>query len=169
MIRDNDLLIRTEAVRCLGRVGRPEDATVLMQIMTLDNNPDCQIAAIEALGTLKLVDPRTPGYLVKAMENDDPAIRLASYQSLKKITGKDLGVEVKVWREFLAKKEAADSRELANLPQLPGATVTLPQLPGASDTLPQLPGASSSGPRGRQAVQNPVLDASARPASSVYR
>ena len=105
LVRDPDPLIRAEACRSLGKIGRPEDATVLMQAMTLDTNPDCQVAAIEALGTLKASDPRTPGYLVQAMENDDPAIRLAAYESLRKVTGKDLGVKTEPWRTLIVASE----------------------------------------------------------------
>ena len=105
LVRDPDPLIRVEACRSLGKIGRPEDATVLMRAMTLDTNPDCQVAAIEALGTLKTSDPRTPGYLVQAMENDDPAIRLAAYEALRKITGKDLGVKVDPWRALIVANE----------------------------------------------------------------
>ncbi len=103
LITDSDVLIRTEACRSLGRLGRPEDATVLMRMMTLDNNPDCKVAAIDALGTLKAVDPRTKGFLVQTMEDsDDPAIRLACLQAMRKLTGKDLGVKPEAWRADLA-------------------------------------------------------------------
>ena len=106
LVRDPDVLVRTEACRSLGKLGKPEDATILMQIMTLDSDADCQIAAIEALGALKSVDPRTPSYLVQAMdENENPAIRLAAVQTLRKLTGKNLGVKAEAWREYLATKD----------------------------------------------------------------
>lgn len=110
LVRDPDALIRVEACRALGKVGRPEDATVLMQAMTLDTNPDGQVAAIEALGLLRSTDPRTPSYLVQAMDSDDPAIRLAALQSLRKITGKDLGVRPGPWREMVVGRSPAPAK-----------------------------------------------------------
>jgi HEAT repeat protein len=108
LVTDNDTLVRTEAIRALGKLGRPEDATILMQRMTLDPSNDCRVAAIEALGSMKAADPRTPGYLVDAMENDDPGIRLAAYQSLKQITKHDAGVKTEAWRTYLASKDLPD-------------------------------------------------------------
>jgi len=123
LVRDPEVLVRTEACRSLGKLGRPEDSTVLMQMMTLDSDPDCQVAAIESLGTLKSVDPRTPDYLVRAMdENENPAIRLAALQSLRKITGKNLGVQADAWREYLASKDepkpAKKAKRVAKTPTL---------------------------------------------------
>ena len=43
-------VIRVEACRALGKVGQPEDATMLARIMTVDKLEDCRIAAIEGLG-----------------------------------------------------------------------------------------------------------------------
>jgi hypothetical protein len=41
------------------------------------------------------------------MEHDDPAIRLASVESLRKVTGQDHGVEVAKWRKALGAQVAA--------------------------------------------------------------
>jgi len=111
LVRDPSAEIRAEALAALGKIGRPEDATVLMQAMKLDADPNCQVAAIESLGLLKSADPRTAGYLVQSMENDDPAIRLAAVRSLRKITGKDLGVKAEAWRGYVSSR--------ANAPEAP--------------------------------------------------
>jgi HEAT repeat protein len=92
-------IVRQEACRALGKVGRPEDATILARIMSVDPLEDCRIAAIEGLGELKSKDPRILDVLVENMDHDDPAIRLASLKALRKITGKDLGVEPAAWRK----------------------------------------------------------------------
>ncbi len=84
-------VIRLEACRALGKVGLPEDATILARVMTVDKLEDCRIAAIEGLGILKANDPRILGVLLDGMENDDPAIRLEcvrrSAQSPEKTSG----------------------------------------------------------------------------------
>ncbi len=104
LVRDPDPLIRAEAYRALGKVGRREDSTVLMQAMTLDNDDHCKAAAIEALGSIKDVDPRTEGYLTRSLVSDDPRIRYASLKSLRKISGKDLGAKPGPWRAYVLAK-----------------------------------------------------------------
>jgi hypothetical protein len=90
-----------EGCRALGKVGTPEDATILARIMTVDTLEDCRIAAIEGLGSLKAQDPRITQVLLDGMEHDDPAIRLECLSSLRKITRKDYGTEPAAWRREL--------------------------------------------------------------------
>jgi HEAT repeat protein len=96
-----EAVIKVEACRALGKVGHPEDATILARIMTVDSLEDCRIAAIEGIGSLRAEDPRIMQVLVDGMEHDDPAIRLACYRSLRKITAKDLGSDPAAWRRDL--------------------------------------------------------------------
>jgi HEAT repeats len=112
-------VIRVEACRALGKVGRPEDATLLARIMTVDKLEDCRIAAIEGLGLLKARDARIYGILLDGMENDDPAIRLECLRSLRAITGKDLGIDPAPWRRGLEPL----LKEMSNAPSTtaPGA------------------------------------------------
>ncbi len=100
-------VIRVEACRALGKVGLPQDATLLARIMMIDKLEDCRIAAIESLGTLKAEDPRIYQILLDGMEHDDPAIRLECVCALREITQKDLGVDPAVWRRDLEPKIAA--------------------------------------------------------------
>lgn len=85
----------------LGKVGRSEDATILAQVMTLDNLEDVRIAAIEGIAESKTKDPRIYHVLVENMDHDDPAIRLASLTALRKLTGKDHGTTPAEWRKQL--------------------------------------------------------------------
>jgi HEAT repeat protein len=98
---DSEAIIRLEGCRALGKVGTPEDATILARIMTVDTLEDCRIAAIEGLGSLKAQDPRITQVLLDGMEHDDPAIRLECLSSLRKITRKDYGTEPAAWRREL--------------------------------------------------------------------
>ncbi len=106
LVRDPDPMIRAEAYRALGKVGRKEDSTVLMQAMTLDRDDHCKVAAIEALGMLKEVDPRTEAYLVRTLDSsvEDPRIRYASLNSLRKISRKDFGAKPEPWRAYVLAK-----------------------------------------------------------------
>lgn len=100
-VHHQEAVIKIEACRALGKVGLPEDATVLAQIMTLDLLEDARIAAVEGLADLKSHDPRIYRVLLDAMEHDDPAIRLASLNTLRALTGKDLGTEAEAWQREL--------------------------------------------------------------------
>jgi HEAT repeats len=100
-VNNPEAVIKIEACRALGKVGQPEDATVLAQVMSVDSLEDARIAAIEGLAELKTTDPRIYQVLVDSMEHDDPAIRLASLDALRKLTGKDHGTDPAVWRREL--------------------------------------------------------------------
>ena len=112
-VHHQEAVVKVEACRALGKVGLPEDSTVLAQIMTLDQLEDARIAAIEGLADMKERDPRILKVLLDAMEHDDPAIRLASLNALRKIFGKDLGTEVAEWRKEIEPIIAALPSDLA--------------------------------------------------------
>ncbi|WP_337177764.1 HEAT repeat domain-containing protein [Paludisphaera sp.] len=112
-VHSHDAVVKIEACRALGKVGLPEDASVLAQTMTLDNLEDARIAAIDGLADLKSEDPRIYRVLLDSMEHDDPAIRLASLNALRKIVGKDLGTEIDPWRKELEPILAATPADLA--------------------------------------------------------
>jgi HEAT repeat protein len=118
-------VIRVEACRALGKVGMPEDATLLARIMTVDKLEDCRIAAIEGLGILKAKDARIYGILFDGMENDDPAIRLECLRSLRAMTGKDFGIDPAAWRRGLEPL----LREMSN-----AASTTVPGAPAQVTT-----------------------------------
>ena len=95
---DEDPMLRAEACRALGRLGRPDDAPHLTRIMMADQDGDCRIAAIEGLGVMKNSDPRIQLLLVDAMQHEDPAIRVAAVRSLRTLSGQDLGVDPDAWK-----------------------------------------------------------------------
>ncbi len=112
-ISDSEGLVRVQACRALGKVGKTEDATILARIMAVDMLEDCRIAAIESLGELKSKDARILQMLVAGMEHDDPAIRLASLKALRNITGLDRGVEATARRDSVLPQTAAASPNAA--------------------------------------------------------
>lgn len=106
-INADEPLVRAAACRALGRAGEPRDAAALTRIMAADPDPDCRIAAIEGLGSLKSPDPRVEVMLVEGMEHADPAIRLASLRALRDTAGKDLGTDPKPWKDYVQARMAA--------------------------------------------------------------
>jgi hypothetical protein len=124
-VGDPEGVVRVQACRTLGKVGKPEDATILARIMTVDTLEDCRIAAIAGLGELRSKDPRILQMLVSGMEHDDPAIRMESLKSLRKITGIDKGVDVAAWRDAVLPKPAAEPTD----PKAPAPPSTPPATP----------------------------------------
>ncbi|APW63081.1 HEAT repeat domain-containing protein [Paludisphaera borealis] len=135
-VHDQEAVIKIEACRALGKVGRSEDATVLAQIMTLDHLEDARIAAIEGLADLKSRDPRIYKVLLDAMEHEDPAIRLASVGALRKLTGKDEGTEVAAWRRAVEPIIAQATTDAAADPATASATATPAKPPTDPSTKP---------------------------------
>jgi hypothetical protein len=126
---DEDALVRAEACRALGRVGRPDDATILARVMTIDISAECRVAAIESLGDLRSPDRRITEHLVAGMEHEEPVIRVASWNALKSITGKDLGVDVIEWKKYVD--------TLPNAPASAGGAAPIPA--AAAATIPEPP------------------------------
>lgn len=153
MVNDPEPVIRVQACRALGKVGRAEDATVLARVMTTDTLEDCRIAAIESLGILKPKDPRIARVLVSAMQHDDPATRLASVAALRMIMGKDAGVDASAWAKLLP-AEAGDAP-----PPLMAAPSTAPA--GGAPTVSTSP----AYPPRPEPIQDPRVDSEAKPAS----
>ncbi|GAC1469422.1 MAG: hypothetical protein NVSMB9_13240 [Isosphaeraceae bacterium] len=108
-LSDPEPIIRVQACRALGKVGRTEDATLLTRAMTVDTFEDCRIAAIDALGELKPDDARITRVLVAGMQHDDPATRLASLNALRKMTGRDLGTDPTIWARLLPPESPSPS------------------------------------------------------------
>jgi hypothetical protein len=133
---DEDALVRAEACRSLGRVGRPEDATILAQHSMLDASVECKVAAIESLGDLKTNDPRISELLIAGMEHPEPVIRVACLKTLRSITGKDVGVDPMAWKKYFepnGPKPAAIPPSTDSVPAVgPGPAIR-------SELLPQLP------------------------------
>ncbi|MDB5349258.1 MAG: hypothetical protein JWN86_505 [Planctomycetota bacterium] len=98
--KDTEPVVRAAACRALGKAGLAEDWTLLARVMTTDADRDCQVAAIEALAQLKSIDPRLTITLVDGMEHSDPAIRLASLDAIRAVTGQDLGSDPGPWKKF---------------------------------------------------------------------
>lgn len=101
-MEDPDDEVRCEAARALGHVGSNDDAVLLTRMMAIDPTHNGRIAAAEGLATLKPKDPRVLISLTENLNNDDPALRLASYRTLKAITGADPGADANTWHTYLA-------------------------------------------------------------------
>ncbi len=139
-IEDPESLIRAEALRSLGQVGKPEDATLLIRSMVVDTDLDCKMAAIAGLGFLKPTEPRILNSLVDGMDHDNPSIRYASLNALRAISGRDLGTETGPWRKYVESLPTPKPPEADAV--LAGRDSSKPSVPadkGDTDALPPLP------------------------------
>jgi hypothetical protein len=168
-VNDPDAIVRIEACRALGKVGKEEDATVLTRVMTLDTLEDCRIAAIDALAELKPRDPRITKVLVAALRSDDPATRFASLNSLRHITGRDLGVDPAPWQKLVG--DEADETMIASKdgkgtpPAVATASVPAPSVTPAPASAPGVSTTAAASPQPSATVYPPRPPA--RPDSSL--
>jgi HEAT repeat protein len=108
---DPEVMVQTEAARALGLIGRQDDAATLARLMAAGSTVELRVAAIEALGVLKPRDARFRITLIDGMEHPDPAIRLASHDSLVAVVGRDFGVRADAWREQVLPKPSPSAPE----------------------------------------------------------
>ena len=95
---DNDAEVRIAACHALARQRTPEAVRLLAQLAG-DADQDVRMEAARALGNHK--DPEAAKALALALDENDPAIQRIAMQSLKNATGKDYGMSVSAWREYL--------------------------------------------------------------------
>ena len=95
---DNDPEVRAAACQALSGQEGPEAVRLLAQLSG-DENLDVRLEAAKALGRHQ--SPEAAQALALSLEENDPAIQRVAMESLKSSTGKDYGMSVKAWREFL--------------------------------------------------------------------
>ena len=95
---DNDPDVRTAACQALAGQQGPEAIQLLAQL-TGDADLDVRMEAARALGRHK--SPAAAKALALSLEENDPAVQRVAMQSLKSSTGKDYGMSVQTWREYL--------------------------------------------------------------------
>jgi HEAT repeat protein len=104
---ETEPVVQTEAARALGKLGQPEDAAMLARLAMAGTSINLRIAAIESIGALRPSDSRYTTLLVDGMEHTDPAVRVASHEALCALAGRDLGLDAKVWRAQVTRRDPA--------------------------------------------------------------
>lgn len=99
-LEDPDDRVRTEACRIWGKRGGSEAVALLATRFRTDSELDVRLEALRRLGTLK--DKDAIPVLAQALEDGDPAVQYRAVASLKEVSGRDLGNDVNVWREWAA-------------------------------------------------------------------
>ncbi|MEM9645216.1 MAG: HEAT repeat domain-containing protein [Planctomycetota bacterium] len=104
-LEDEDLKVRMEACRALGRRGDDASASLLAATAGGDSNEDVRKAAIGALGNFQ--SKLAVDSLRVALRDRDPAAQQLAIASLRGATGEDHGSEPQAWIAALDAKEPA--------------------------------------------------------------
>jgi len=98
-LNDSEADVRMVACRAWGTRGGPEAAAKLSEALRSDVDTDVRLTAAQALG--ETGDPRAVAALGEALEDRDPAMQYQAVQSLRNVTGEDLGNDVNQWRQYV--------------------------------------------------------------------
>jgi HEAT repeat protein len=96
-LQDKDAAVREFACRLAGRTRAPAAAPLLANLLASDASLDVRLAAADALGQIPSRD--SANALVAGIADPDVALRFRCEQSLKLITGKDLGRNSADWQQ----------------------------------------------------------------------
>lgn len=102
-LNDVEPMVRMACCRALGRQAEVSSVSALAQALHSDEDLDVRLEAAEALGQIRA--PEAVVALRVALDDADPALQYAGVQSLKSITGRDLGGDVQAWRQLAAGEE----------------------------------------------------------------
>jgi len=113
-LNDSEPDVRMVACRAWGDRGGPEAAAKLSEMLRSDVDLDVRLTAAQALG--ETADPNAVAALGEALEDRDPAMQYQAVQSLRNVTGEDLGSDVNQWRHYV-KGEPPDPAESVSVAQ----------------------------------------------------
>jgi hypothetical protein len=96
--------VRVAACRAWGMKKTPEAAEMLANLLNSDTHLDVRLAAARELKAFP--GEATIQTLAVALEDPDPALQRRCAESLQAVTGRNLGNDVKAWREYIASGQA---------------------------------------------------------------
>lgn len=103
-MQDPNEMVRMKACDVWGKRGGEEAVQLLATRFQTDAELDVRLRALKMLGELQ--DKQAIPVLARALEDADPAVQYRAVASLKKVSGRDLGNDVNVWREWAVDPEA---------------------------------------------------------------
>jgi len=98
-MEDTDAEMRITACELWGARGGEEAVERLSHALSNDTDLDVRMAAARALGETE--NPAATPALGTALEDPNPAMQYRAVESLKRVTGEDLGNDVKTWVAFV--------------------------------------------------------------------
>lgn len=106
-VEDPSPEVRITAAEVWGRCGGKDAVEVLGQLLGSDLDIDVRLAAVRALG--QIAEPSAVAVLGRVLDDPDPALQYRAVQSLKELTGKDLGNDVGRWQQYVRGELPADA------------------------------------------------------------
>lgn len=103
-MQDPSDVVRIKACDVWAKRGGEEAVQLLASRFQTDAELDVRLRALKMLGELK--DKQAIPVLARALEDADPAVQYRAVASLKKVSGRDLGNDVNVWRQWAVDPEA---------------------------------------------------------------
>jgi HEAT repeat protein len=100
-IKDDNQMVRIEAVKALGNRGNEDALKLLASAMAEEGDLDVRIAVAGELRKFKNSHEATRA-LAMALEDNDAALQHQAIASLEQVTGRSYGMSVPAWREYLA-------------------------------------------------------------------
>jgi hypothetical protein len=98
-VNDSDPSVRIAACEAWARRGDGEGLAVLSHLVGSDTNLDVRMAATRELAEFD--SPSAVRALGLALNDPDPALQHRAVQSLKSVTGEDLGNNIPAWRQYV--------------------------------------------------------------------
>lgn len=99
-MQDPDDRVRTQACQVWRERGGAEAVRQLANCCRADRELDVRLQAIRMLGELE--DKAAIPALADVLADPDPAVQYRAVAALKQVSGRDLGNDVNVWREWAA-------------------------------------------------------------------
>ena len=98
-LKDPATEVRTTACEVWAERGGADAVRQLSEALGSDTDPDVRMAAARALG--KTRDPAAVAALGRLLGDADPAMQYRAVESLRLVTGKDLGNDVGRWQQYV--------------------------------------------------------------------
>ncbi len=97
--RDNDRDIRLAAIESWKTLGSDQAVPQLQEIIGSDTDIDVRLAATEALGHFP--GRASVSALALSLNDRNPALQVRATESLRKVTGEQLGRDVIAWQQYV--------------------------------------------------------------------
>lgn len=97
-LRDPDESVRRACCRGWAKQEPKAAAAMLERVIRSDQNMDVRQTAARSLGKIK--DPAAITALSAALDDNEISVQSCAMESLKEVSGKDFGLDVRLWREF---------------------------------------------------------------------
>jgi hypothetical protein len=108
-LADPDPVVRRTAVEAWSARRTPQALRTLARVIASDTDLDVRLAAADGLANFE--DRAAVDALAVALDDPDPALQYRAIESLSKVTGRDYGVDVAAWRQYVQGAEPTPSRQ----------------------------------------------------------